>query len=79
MTAPVACDLAIAPTVFLTPAPSRLPPRRLAQGRPGSSPKGTHEVSFDVNGAVHCAGHGWHLYVLGIASLSRAFLCFVRT
>jgi len=38
----------------------------------------THEISFDVNGAVHCAGHGWHLSVLGIAPLSRVFLLFVR-
>jgi len=37
MTTPVPCDLAIGATVFLTPAPSRLPHRRLAQGRPGFS------------------------------------------
>jgi len=38
----------------------------------------THEISFDVNGAVHCAGNGWHLNVLGTAPLSRVFLFFVR-
>jgi len=34
--------------------------------------------SFDVDGAVHCAGHGWYLYVQGIAPISRVFLFFVR-
>jgi len=38
----------------------------------------THEISVDMNGAVHCAGHGWHFYVLGIAPPSRVFLFFVR-
>jgi len=37
----------------------------------------THEISFDVNDAVHCAGHGWHLYVLGLRlfRVCSSFLC----
>jgi len=38
----------------------------------------THEISFDVNGAVHYAGHGLHFHVPGIAPLSRVFLFFLR-